>query len=154
MAHLITKQGLEDLQAEYKKIIEIDLPSILDSLEKAKAEGDLSENAALDASKIDLDRVNTRKNELEEVLADFEIIDESIIDKNKVQIGNSVEIRYLEDNEVLTVKIVGSSESNILDFKISNESPLAKAILGKKKGSKSKFKHRNQEIEVEILNII
>ena len=152
MVHYLTAAGLKELQEEYRKIVEIDIPEVIDAINKAMAEGDLKENAPLEAAKTDRDNLTVRKNELEEILANYELISEDVKSKN-VKIGSTVSIQYLHDNSKFTLQIVGSSEADALSNKISNESPLAIAIMGKPEGREAEFKVNKKLFSVKILEI-
>jgi len=154
MTNYLTKEGLDELQSELKEINEVRLPETLESINRALAEGDVSENSGLDAAKIEREKLVARQNELEEILNNYEIIDESKASKSSsIKIGSNVKIQYLSDNSIFELKIVGSSEADILENKISNESPLAKSVLGKKPGEESSFKLKNNPIKIKILEI-
>lgn len=152
MVQYLTADGLKELQEEYKKIVEIDIPEIIDSINKAMAEGDIKENAPLETAKSDRDNIMIRKNELEEILANYELINEDRVSKN-VSIGNTVTVQYLHNNAEFTLKIVGSSEADAVAHKISNESPLALAIIGKPEGKEAEFKIKNTIYKVKIKKI-
>jgi transcription elongation factor GreA len=156
MANILTKKGLQELQAELKKIVEIDLPQTLSSLNTAREEGDLKENAGYQTALKVKDELTTRQQEIEEILSNYELIDETKKPTKGVKtasIGSTIKVVYLDSDTEYTLTIVGSSESNILDDKISNESPLANAILGKKVGDKVTFKTPKGRLEVKLLEI-
>jgi len=154
MTNYITKEGLKELNDELKNITEVELPKVLDAINRALKEGDLRENAALDSSKLERDNLVTRENEIREILKDYEIIKESSKGSKTVKIGSHVKIQYAHDNSVFELYIVGSSESDATSGKISNESPLAEAILGKKEGDKAEVVLNNNTIEVSIKEIL
>jgi transcription elongation factor GreA len=155
MTNYLTQQGLDELQAELKEILEVKLPDTLESINKALAEGDARENSGLDAAKIERDKLVTRQQEIEDTLSSYEIIDEqTVAQAQTVRIGSSVRIQYLSDNTIMEIKIVGSSEADILTNKISNESPLAQAILGKKPQQDASFKNKGVQIKIKILEIL
>jgi|694.fasta_scaffold23521_10 transcription elongation factor GreA len=155
MSHYLTKQGLLDLQEELKKLLEVDLPKTLAALNSARQDGDLRENAAYQTSLKIKDELTTRQQEIEEILKDYQIIEEDTSStKNKiVQLGSTVKIEYQEDKQTFEMKIVGSSESDILSGKISNESPIAESILGKKLGDTTTFKTPTGKLSVKIIEI-
>lgn len=156
MTHYLTKEGLAELQAELKDILEVKKPAALDVLNKARAEGDLRENSAYEVSKEEIAKIEARIDELDEILKNYEIIEKHKAGKAKVvTIGGEVEIEYLDDGKQnYKLKIVGGSEANPIENKISNESPLAQAILDKKEGDECKFKIKNIEKKVKIIKII
>jgi transcription elongation factor GreA len=156
MANYLTRKGLQELEAELKKIVEVDLPQTLDSLNSARQEGDLRENAGYQTAVKVKDELTARQQELEDILGNYELIDETKSSKKGaavVQIGSEVTVVYTESKEKLNFTIVGSSESNVLTNKISNESPLAVAIMGKKAKDKVSFKAPIGKIEVEIIEV-
>jgi transcription elongation factor GreA len=155
MTNYITNEGLQELKKELQRILEVDIPSAIDSINKALAEGDIKENSALDSAKLERDKLVARESEIAIILNDYKIIEEHTGKPSKtVQIGGEVKIQYLSDNSIFDLKIVGSSESDAIDRKISNESPLAVAILGKKEGEEVEFKIKDKIIGIKILEII
>ena len=155
MSHYLTKQGLLDLQEELKKLLEVDLPSTLAALSTARQDGDLRENAAYQTSLKIKDDLTTRQQELEEILKNYEIIEEDTsTSKNKtIQLGSQIKVQYEGDKQTFEIKIVGSSESDILSGKISNESPIAEAVLGKKLNDVVSFKSPTGKLFVKIIEI-
>jgi transcription elongation factor GreA len=157
VSQFITKAGLQELENEYKEINDVKIPEILVGLNQALALGDLSENAARDSLLFEQQRMLARKQEIEEILNDYQIIDEKSPTKSRVVlIGNTVKIEYPELNKILDVKIMGSSEADALGEtpKISNESPLATAILGKAIGSEATFRVKQKKLKVKIVDIL
>lgn len=153
MPYFLTKQGLHELEEELKKIQSGDLPAVLNSLNIARQEGDLKENAGYQSAIKVKDELEARVSELEGILNDYDIIEEDKIDNKTVQIGNSVKILFIDMDKEMDLKIVGTSESNSLENKISNESPLAQAILGKKANSTLTYKTPLGKSKVKILSI-
>lgn len=153
MAYLLSKQGLEELQKELNKIQKVDLPEVLVSLNSAREEGDLKENAGYQSAIKAKEELEARVAELESILNDYEIIEEDKIDNKTVQVGNTVSLKLIDLNIENTIKIVGTSESNSLENKISNESPLALAILGKKINDIATYKAPRGQTKVKILKI-
>ena len=154
MSNYLSKKGLKDLEKELLTLSETKIPNILDAVNKAIAEGDLSENASLDSAKEEHDKLMGRKNEIEEVLANYTIIEEkSLASSTTVRIGSRVKIIFLDTNRNFSLHIVGSSEADALDDKISNESPLAQAIIGKSINQEISFNQNKQTFKVKILEI-
>ena len=154
MPHYLTKEGLVEIQTELEKILQVDLPQTQEAINVAREDGDLKENAAYQTAMKVRDELEARKIEIEEVLKNYEIIATVKSGTKTIQIGSSLKLKYTSPNKEFTVKIVGSSESDILSGKISNESPLAQSIVGKKAGQKAKFKSPQGQVEVEILEIL
>ncbi len=153
MPNYLTKQGLKDLEEELKKIRGKSLPQVLQALNIAREEGDLKENASYQSALKQKDELEARAGELEEILNDYLLINEDGIDNDKVQIGNTVVVEFLATKNTMEVKIVGSSEANALEGRISNESPLALAILGKKPKTEVDYKAPQGKTKVKILKI-
>ncbi len=157
MTHYLTQIGIDKLNIEHKELKEVKLPKVLDSLNKARAEGDLRENAAYDAAKSDKEKTEFRLSQIEEILSNYTFVEEDRTKKSDtVEIGGKVEVEYLSlsDKRNFTVKIVGVSEANAIKGRISNESPLSKAILGKKVNDEVSFKVKGEEMKVKIINIL
>jgi transcription elongation factor GreA len=155
MTNLITREGLEGLRRELKQILEVDLPATIEAIETAMADGDLKENSALDSAKLERDKLLARQAEIEDILNNYQLIEENSNSPAKVvKLGGQARIQYLHDNSTFEVKIVGSSESNAIEGRISNESPLAQALLGKKEGDETSFKIRNKTFKVKVLEIL
>jgi len=147
----ITEKGLEELVAERKKLTDVDRKNNLEALKEARAQGDLSENADYDAARDEQARIEARIKEIDNIIKNAEIIRES--NAKVVAIGKTVTVR-IKDHREDTYAIVGHLEANPMQKKISNESPLGKAIMGLKRGAKVAFKaETGKEIQVEILDI-
>lgn len=130
---LLTQEWLAELQEKLRFLKEDKRKEIADKLKEAISYGDLSENAEYAAAREEQAHIETEIIDLEEMLkpGNYEIIDEKKAKRGGINIGKTVTIRENETNEEATYKIVGSQEASILEGKISNESPLGKAILGR-----------------------
>ena len=128
---LLTLEGIEKLKAEKKHLIDVERPKNIEELQLARSQGDLSENADYDAAREKQAHIESRIKEIDSMLQHAQIIDESEMDTNIVKPGATVDILDLseKDAEVETLTIVGTFETDPLNGKISNESPLAKALL-------------------------
>jgi len=129
----LTKEGVAKLEAEYRHLLDVERPAITKELVEARALGDLSENADYDAAREGQARIESRIKEIEAILGNYELIKEKVSTKT-VQIGSYVTIKMIDFNEEEKYEIVGVIEANPLENKISNEAPLAKAVLGHKIG--------------------
>ncbi len=147
----VTSNGLEEMQNELNNLINVKRPEIINALKEARALGDLSENAEYDAARNDQAMVENRIKELEILIENAKIIDE--VDTDKVTIGTNVKLEYVSDGEIETYTIVGSTEADPFENKISNESPIAKAILGLKVGDVASVESPNGKYEVRIVEI-
>lgn len=155
MTHYITNEGLKKLEKELQELEKVRLPEALDSINRALAEGDVSENSALDSAKLERDKLEARVNEIKEVISNHEIIEESKGASKVVRIGGSVKIEYLDSGKTFELTIVGASEADAVVGKISNESPLAKAILGKRESSEVTVRvNPTSTFKVKIVKII
>lgn len=129
----LTKEGVSKLEAEYRQLLDVERPNVTKELVEARALGDLSENADYDAAREAQARVEARIQEIEVILNNYELIKEKGSTKT-VQVGASVTLKLIDFDETDTYEIVGQIEANPIENKISNESPLAKAVLGHKVG--------------------
>ena len=133
---ILTQEGLDKLKAEYRNLIDVERPQVIEALQNARAMGDLSENADYDAARNKQAEIEGRINEIEHILANAKVVE---VGKTKtINISNVVTYTDLSDNETYTVKIVSSIESDPLsdpeNIKISNECPLGEALIGHKIG--------------------
>lgn len=131
----LTKQGIAELQAELAEL-KNKLVDVIESIKMARDQGDLSENAEYHTAKEEQERVDNRISEIEHILANTEIV--SRHSKTKVGIGSSVTLK--NGGKPVKYHIVDSVEANPLEFKISNQSPIGKALMGKKVGDKAEIK--------------
>ena len=127
---LLTQSGIEKLRKERETLINVERPKVIEELQAARAQGDLSENADYDAARDKQAALESRIKEIDNMLQHAEIINEDDTDIEVVKPGTTVTLLDLADNEEGTYTIVGSFETDPVNGKISNESPLAKAILG------------------------
>lgn len=149
--NFITKNGLEDLKKELEELTTKVRPEVINAIKEARALGDLSENAEYHAAKEKQSVVEARIRELEYLIENATVIEEG--DSSEVRIGSTVEIKYIDDDEVEEYKIVGSTEADPFENKISNSSPIAQAIIGKKVKEKASVESPNGNYEVEIVSI-
>ncbi len=129
-----TPEGLQKLKDELDDLILRERPRIVQAIQEARDKGDLSENAEYDAARDEQRDIEARIEQLEEILKNAEVVDNDEGDVDKINIGCKVKILDVEDNEELVYKIVGSTETDSLNGKISNESPVGRALLGAKVG--------------------
>ena len=137
---LLTQEGYDNLEKELNYLKTEKRTEIAERIKVALGFGDLSENSEYDEAKSAQAANETKIAELENKLRYAKIIDESEIDTKTVQVGNIVKVLDIEFNEEVSYTIVGSTEVNLAENKISNESPIGKALLGAKK---------NQVVEVQ-----
>ncbi|MFW6222084.1 MAG: transcription elongation factor GreA [Bacteroidota bacterium] len=149
----ITKEGLSKLKKELDHLMKIERPSISKQIAEARDKGDLSENAEYDSAKEAQGMLEMRISKLQDAIANSKIIDESKIDTSKVQILTKVKIKNTKTNKVFNYTIVPEKESNLKEGKIAIDTPIAKAILGKKPGENVEANVPSGKISFEILEI-
>lgn len=147
----LTQQGLDDLKKELDNLINVRRPENIIAIKEARALGDLSENAEYDAARNEQAQIEARIKQLEKMLENVSIITE--VSNDTVGIGNTVSIKYVDDDEEDEYKIVGSQEANPFESKISNESPIAKALFDHKVGDVVTVESPNGSYDVEIVEI-
>ncbi len=128
--NILTIAGLTKLQDELEDLKTNKMKEISKKIGEAREQGDLSENAEYDAAKDEQRDIAARIEEIEKILKDVELVDETEADTDKVSIGSKVSVRDLTYDEDLEFIIVGSQEANSLNGKISNESPVGAAMIG------------------------
>ncbi|NLY44244.1 MAG: transcription elongation factor GreA [Clostridiaceae bacterium] len=131
---ILTQEGLRRIEEELEELKTIRRKEVAERIKQALAFGDISENSEYDEAKNEQARVEERIAKLEATLRKARIIDESEITNEVVSIGSTVKVRDLEFDEEVEYTIVGSAEADPYELKISNESPVGKALLGKKVG--------------------
>lgn len=127
----MTQSGYEQLQEELEQLKIVKRPEVVEKIKVARSFGDLSENSEYDAAKDEQGFVEQEIVKIEDMLRHAKIIEENN-NKNEVQLGNTVTFTELPDGDKEEYQIVGSAEANPFEGKISNESPIAKALLGSK----------------------
>lgn len=147
----LTENGLEELKKELENLINVRRPENIQAIKEARSLGDLSENAEYDAARNEQAQIEARIQQLEKMLENVSIISE--VSKETVGIGNTVSIKYVDDDEEEEYKIVGSQEADPFESKISNESPIAKALFEHKVGDIVTVESPNGSYEVEIIEI-
>lgn len=150
----LTNEGFLEIEEELNHLKEVKRPEIIKALKDARALGDLSENADYDAARNEQAQIEGRIAELEKILETAEIIEKR--DTDKVGLGTTVKIKYLEedDEDVEEYRIVGSKEADPSNNKVSNESPLARGIIGARVGDECIVESPNGSYRVEIIEIM
>ena len=132
--NILTYEGLKKYEEELQDLKVVKRREVAQKIKEAREQGDLSENAEYDAAKDEQRDIEARIEELEKILKNAEVVDEDEVDLERINIGCKVKILDVEYNDELEYKIVGSTEANSLKGKISNESPVGKALIGTKVG--------------------
>ena len=148
---LLTPQGYLDLESELNDLKLNKRPAVIEALQEARALGDLSENAEYDAARNEQAQVEGRIKELEFKLEHCIVMDGN--NKETVNVGSTVVINYVDDNEEEEYKIVGSMDADRFENKISNESPIGQAIIGKKVGELVDVPSPNGSYQIKIVKI-
>lgn len=151
--NILTYEGLKKYEEELEHLKVVTRKEIAQKIKEARAQGDLSENAEYDAAKDEQRDVEARIEELEKILKNAEVVVEDEVDLDRINIGCRVLIKDLEFDEELEYKIVGSTEANSLKGKISNESPVGKALIGAKKGETVEVETPAGVLRYEVLEI-
>ena len=149
----LTDEGFLEIETELKELKDVRRPAVIKALKEARALGDLSENADYDAARAEQAQVEGRILELERIMENAVIIEKTSSDS--VCLGTTVKIKYIDDDddEFEEYRIVGSKEADPSNNKISNESPLALAIMNAKAGEVRTVESPNGSYDVEILEI-
>ncbi len=151
--NILTREGLKRYEDELHELKVVRRKEVAQKIKEARAQGDLSENAEYDAAKDEQRDIEARIEELEKILKNAEVVDEDEVDLGKINIGCRVKILDVEMKEEMEFKIVGSTEANSLKGKISNESPVGKALIGKKVGDTVKVETQVGELKYKVLEI-
>ncbi len=151
--NILTYEGLKAYEEELENLKVVRRKEVAQKIKEARAQGDLSENAEYDAAKDEQREIEARIEELEKILKNAEVIDEDEVDTETISVGCRVKIRDMEYKEDLEYKIVGSTEANSLKGKISNESPVGKALIGAKKGETVKVETQAGVLKYKVLEI-
>lgn len=147
----LTAEGYLEIENELSDLKLNRRPEVIKALQEARVLGDLSENADYDAARNEQAQLEARIKELDYMLEHAKIIDK--IDKNKVSVGTSVTINYVDDDDSVTYKIVGSLEADPFNNKISNESPVGMAIMNRQVGDIISVESPNGSYKVKITKI-
>ena len=151
--NILTYEGLKKLEEEIQDLKINRRKEVAAKIKEAREQGDLSENAEYDAAKDEQRDIEARIEEIEKILKNAEVVVEDDVDVDTVNIGCKVRILDLEFDEELVYKIVGSTEANRLKGKISNESPVGKALLGAHVGTVVDVETQSGVIQYKVLEI-
>ena len=151
--NILTYSGLKKLESELENLKVVRRKEIADKIKEAREQGDLSENAEYDAAKDEQRDIEARIEEIEKILKNAEVVVEDEVDLDKINVGCKVKVHDYEFDEDMELKIVGSTEADSLNNKISNESPLGKALIGCKVGEIVDVETQAGISQYEILDI-
>lgn len=151
--NILTYAGLKQLEEELQDLKVVKRKEVAQKIKEAREQGDLSENAEYDAAKDEQRDIEDRIEELEKILKNAEVVVEDEIDLDKINIGCKVKVYDCEFEEELEFQIVGSTEANSLQGKISNESPVGQALIGKKMGDLVDVELANGTAQYRVMDI-
>ena len=151
--NLLTDKGLKKLEDELQELRVVKRKEVAQKIKEAREQGDLSENAEYDAAKDEQKDIEARIEELEAILKNVEVVYSDEVDKEKVNVGCIVTVKDVANGNVQTFKLVGSTETDVLNNKISNESPVGAALMGAKAGETVTVEAPNGSFQFEILEI-
>ncbi len=153
MPNYVTKEGMKKLQAELDQLQNVERPRISKAIGEAIEKGDISENAEYDAAKDAQGMLEAKIAELKDLILNSKIIDESQIDTSKVQMLNRVTILNTKTKQKVTYTLVSDTEANFKEGKLSINTPIAKALVGKRVGDVVQVNVPAGVLEFEILDI-
>ena len=151
--NLMTYEGLKKLEEELQDLKVVKRKEVAQKIKEAREQGDLSENAEYDAAKDEQRDIEARIEEIEKILKNAEVADEDASNKGTANLGCIVKVLDMEFDEEVEFKLVGSTEAKSLENKISNESPVGRALLGKKVGEVVDVETQVGVIQYKVLEI-
>ena len=151
--NLLTDKGLKKLEDELQELRVVKRKEVAQKIKEAREQGDLSENAEYDAAKDEQKDIEARIEELESILKNVEVVYSDEVDKEKVNVGCVVTVKEVASGNVQVFKLVGSTETDVLNNKISNESPVGAALMGAKAGETVTVEAPNGTFQFEIMDI-
>lgn len=152
--NILTYEGLKALEDELQDLKVNRRREVADKIREAREQGDLSENAEYDAAKDEQRDIELRIEEIDNILKNAEVVIEEEVDVNTINVGCTVRLKDVEFDDEMEYKIVGSTEADCLNGKISNESPVGAALIGSKVGDTIEVESPTSEmVKYEILEI-
>ena len=151
--NILTYTGLKKLEDELQTLKVVKRKEVAQKIKEAREQGDLSENAEYDAAKDEQRDIESRIEDVEKILKNAEVVDEDEVDIAKISVGCIVTVFDFEFNEEIEFAIVGSTESNSLQNRISNESPVGAALLGKRIGEMVEVETQVGDFQYKVISI-
>ena len=151
--NILTYAGLKQYEDELQNLKVFRRKEVAQEIKEAREQGDVSENAEFDAAKDAQRAIEQRIEELEKLLRNAEVVVEDEIDLEKINVGCKVKVFEIDEEEEMEFKIVGSTEANSLQNKISNESPVGKALIGCKEGDQVEVETQVGIVQYKVLEI-
>lgn len=150
---VLSKEGYKKYEEELLYLKGERRTEIAQKIKDAREQGDLSENAEYDAAKDEQREIEMRIEQIENILKNSDVVDKSDFKKGTIGVGSHVKVLDIKADEEIEYDIVGATEANSLSGKISNESPLGSALLGKKKGDEVEIKLARGSLKVQVLKV-
>ena len=151
--NLLTYAGLKKLEDELHDLKVVKRKEVAEKIKEAREQGDLSENAEYDAAKDEQRDIEARIEEIEKILKNAEVVVEDEVDDGKISVACKVQVLDMEYDEEMEFQLVGSTEANSLQGKISNESPVGKALIGAKQGDVVDVEMGDSVMQYKVLKI-
>ena len=151
--NLLTYAGLKKLEEELHDLKVVKRKEVAGKIKEAREQGDLSENAKYDAAKDEQRDIEARIEEIEKILKNAEVVVEDEVDLDRISVGCKVKVYDVEFDEEIELKIVGSTEANSLEGKISNESPVGKSLIGAHTGDTVDVEMPSGVMQYKVLEI-
>ena len=151
--NLLTYAGLKKLEDELHDLKVVKRKEVAQKIKEAREQGDLSENAEYDAAKDEQRDIEARIEEIEKILKNAEVVVVDEVDDGKISVGCKVQVLDMEYDEEMEFQLVGSTEANSLQGKISNESPVGKALIGAKQGDVVDVEMGDSVMQYKVLKI-
>ena len=149
----ITPDGYKNMQEEFKRLKSVERPKVIESIAEARGHGDISENAEYDAAKEQQAFLEKRIRDLENRIANANVVDPSTMSTEKVVFGVQVTVQNLESGEEVSYQIVGADEADAAIGRISVTSPVARALIGKTVGDVVQVQIPRGLLELEVMDI-
>jgi transcription elongation factor GreA len=150
---ILTREGYQRLKKEIEELSTVRRREVAERIKSAREFGDIAENAEYDAAKNEQAMLEARIAKLEEQLNAARVIEKREISKDVVSVGSTVRLRDVDAKQTVEYRIVGSAEANPAELKLSNESPVGKAIIGRKKGETVEVTTPRGSLKYKILEI-
>lgn len=151
--YILTQEGYDKIVAEHDELVSVRRKEVSEKLKEARAFGDLSENAEYDAAKDEQAELEERIFKLENMIKNAKIIDEETATNEFVTVGSKVTVKNLDNGEKMVFTIVGTTEADPFNGKISNESLVGQNLIGKKKNAKLEIIVPNGTLHYQVTNI-
>ena len=151
--HYLTAEGLERLKKELNRLTSVERDAAARAIADARDKGDLSENAEYEAAKDAQGLLEMKIAQLQNLIINARVIDESLLNTEVIQIMNKVRIRNVDNKSIMEVTLVGESEANLAEKKLAVSSPIGKGLLGKKKGEIAQVETPSGMVAFEVLDI-